>query len=324
MPSPGFSISSIPDFQAAALDQFLFQYTNVGAYREFCDHLGTSPSNVSSLENIPFLPVEMFKSHSLIAGDAMPELVFRSSGTTGNNTSTHYVVDPALYRESILNGFKLFFGDPSGWCFFALLPSYLEREDSSLVYMVDRLIKASHNSYGGFYLYDHDEMLRNIRKAYSSGLKIMIIGVSFALLDLAENLSPDLSACTVVETGGMKGRREELTREELHNILKRGMNLKTIHSEYGMTELLSQAWSTGEGIFQCPPWMKILIRDSYDPAEILPAGRTGSINIIDLANRYSCSFLATSDLGRSNPEGHFEVLGRMDHSDLRGCNLLLG
>ncbi len=324
MSPKGFSISSITDFESAALDQFLFQYTNVRVYREFCEHLGINPSGISGLENIPFLPVEMFKNHSIIAGNAQPELIFRSSGTTGANTSTHPVIDPALYRESILGGFKLFFGDPAEWCFFALLPSYLEREDSSLVYMVDRLIKASHNAYGGFYLYDHDEMLRNVKKAGSSGLKIMIIGVSFALLDLAENLSPDLSSCTIVETGGMKGRREELTREELHTILKREMNLKTVYSEYGMTELLSQAWSRGEGIFECPPWMKVLIRDSYDPAEILPAGRTGSVNVIDLANRYSCSFIATSDLGRSLPDERFEILGRMDHSDLRGCNLLLG
>ena len=251
-------------------------------------------------------------------------MIFKSSGTTGVIAGKHFVNDLSLYEESFLKSFRLFYGEPQEFLIAALLPSYTEREGSSLVYMADNLIRISQNLYSGFFKSNIEDLIHAIKKSKADNLKILLIGVSFALLDLAENQSPDLSGVIVMETGGMKGRRKELTRAELHSILKEKLNVLSIHSEYGMTELLSQAYSKGDGIFYCPPWMKVMIRDPQDPFTLYSEpGRTGGINIIDLANINSCSFIATSDLGKLHKDGGFEVLGRFDNSDIRGCNLLV-
>jgi phenylacetate-coenzyme A ligase PaaK-like adenylate-forming protein len=250
--------------------------------------------------------------------------VFESSGTTGSATSRHYVSDLTVYEMSFQTGFRYFYGEPSDFFFAAMLPSYTERENSSLVYMMNSLIRKSKYRGSGFYNNDPIKLIKTLERVKQDGQKGILLGVSFALLDLAEKYSNDLSGLTVIETGGMKGRRKEITREELHSTLKAGFNIDTIHSEYGMTELLSQAWSKGEGIYYCPPWMKIFIRDPLDPLTLLEEpGRTGGINIIDLANIDSCSFLAANDIGKMHDDGGFEVLGRLDNSDVRGCNLLL-
>jgi phenylacetate-coenzyme A ligase PaaK-like adenylate-forming protein len=260
----------------------------------------------------------------IITGNNETVKIFESSGTTGSETSRHYVTDLNVYEESFLTSFKLFYGDPHDYFFAAMLPSYIERGNSSLVYMADRLIRNSREESSSFFPDDHKRLIAVIEKIRSAKKKGMLIGVSFALLELAEKFSPDLSGMIVVETGGMKGRRRELTREELHRVLKEKLNIGSVHSEYGMTELLSQAWSKGEGIFQTPPWMKILLREINDPLSVFDEpGTTGGINIIDLANYNSCSFISTGDLGRLNPDGRFEVLGRFGNSDLRGCNLLI-
>ena len=252
-----------------------------------------------------------------------PEIVFESSGTTGMERSRHFVADAGLYRESFMKGFEWFYGAAKDWCFLALLPSYLEREGSSLVYMAEHLIHASGHPDSGFYLYDHDKLLSTLSRLQAQKQKTILLGVSFALTDLAEACRENLSGILIMETGGMKGRKKELVREEVHQLLKKSFGVATIHSEYGMTELLSQAYSQGEGLFRTPPWMKVLIRDTHDPFNFLPPGNTGLISIVDLANYHSCAFISTSDLGRSNPDGTFEVLGRMDNSDVRGCNLLI-
>ena len=252
------------------------------------------------------------------------EAVFESSGTTGQTTSRHYVADLSVYEESFLSGFRYFYGDPEEYFFAGLLPSYVERKNSSLVYMVNRLINISSDPHSGFFIEEVNKMITILQSVKKEKRKGILIGVSFALLDLAEKLAPDLSGIVVVETGGMKGRRKEITREELHLTLKKEFNIQSVHSEYGMTELLSQAWSKGDGLFYCPPWMKIMIRDTGDPLSILKEyGTTGGINVIDLANINSCSFIATGDLGKLYKDGGFEVLGRFDSSDIRGCNLLI-
>jgi hypothetical protein len=279
--------------------------------------------SVDNPGGIPFLPVELFRNHKIITGNSATEMIFESSGTTGISPSRHFVSDLSLYRSSFLRSFKLFYGEPEDYLIAALLPSYIEREGSSLVYMADNLIKESLNPHSGFYNDNIEDLIITIKEAKDKNHKILLLGVSFALLDLAENHSPDLSGVIVMETGGMKGRRKEITRSELHSILKEKLNVNSVHSEYGMTELLSQAYSKENGIFYCPPWMKILIRDPQDPLTIYnKPGMTGGINIIDLANIYSCSFIATGDLGRVHDDGGFEVLGRFDNSDVRGCNLL--
>ena len=319
-----FNIEQQADFQDTALEIFKLQSEKNQVYRDFIKYLRIEPSDVHHPVEIPFLPAGFFKYHRIISGSEPGNLVFQSSGTGGRMTSRHYIVDPDVYEMSFLRSFDLFYGDPAGYFIAALLPSYTERDNSSLIYMVNVLIKKSNIQYSGFYRNNIDELLLNIKKAKSESRKIILLGVSFALLDLAEKYSPDLSGVIVMETGGMKGRRKEITREELHNQLKKGLNVQNIHSEYGMTELLSQAYSKGEGLFSCPPWMKILIRDPHDPLSILDEpGRTGGINVIDLANIHSCSFIATDDLGRVNANGSFEVLGRFDSSDVRGCNLLI-
>ena len=317
-----FSISNSREFEQLALEVFQFQYTNNAQYKTFCELLGKSPSNVQNTNEIPFLPIEFFKTQKITSTQRPPEAIFESSGTTKSNISRHYVPDLNLYSQSFLDGFTKFYGPVEGYCVLALLPSYLEREGSSLVYMVNEFISRSKHTDSGFYLYDLKALMQKLEQLENQQTKTLLIGVSFALLDLAERFSMPLKHTIIMETGGMKGRRKELIREELHGILKKAFGVSKIHSEYGMTELLSQGYSQGDGLFKCPPWMKISIRDTEDPLSLQNDGITGGINVIDLANVYSCSFIATQDLGRTYPNGTFEVLGRFDHSDIRGCNLM--
>jgi phenylacetate-coenzyme A ligase PaaK-like adenylate-forming protein len=320
-----FYIKDRKSFQETALEIFRYQADNNKVYKEFIKGFSLNHETVSGSENIPFLPIQFFKNHKIISGNLPAVRIFESSGTTGSSVSRHYVVDPEIYEASFFRTFNLFYGDPAGYFIAAVLPSYTERENSSLVYMMDNLIKKSNNPLSGFYKDNIGELLTNIKKEKAKGQKIFLIGVSYALLDMAEQYSPDLSGVIVMETGGMKGRRREITREELHSVLRKGFSVTEIHSEYGMTELLSQAYSKSNGIFYSPPWMKVFIRDPQDPLTIIDEpGITGGINIIDLANIHSCSFIATSDLGKLHEDGSFEVLGRFDDSDIRGCNLLVG
>jgi len=310
-------------FSQSALDTFHRQATENPVYRQYLELLGCNPSSVSVIADIPFMPIGFFKSHRVVTGPGAETRIFESSGTTGDQTSKHYILNDRIYIDSLESGFRHFFGEPSDYCFLALLPSYLERQNSSLVFMMDHLIHQSSHPLSGFYLNNRSELAEKLEYLEKTGQKTMLIGVTFALLDLAEQFPMRLKNTVVVETGGMKGRREEPTREELHDILKTAFSLESVGSEYGMTELLSQAWSTGKGIYRTPPWMKILIRDPYDPFRRIPDGKSGGIDVIDLANQNSCSFIQTQDLGRLHPDGGFEVLGRFDHSELRGCNLLI-
>jgi phenylacetate-coenzyme A ligase PaaK-like adenylate-forming protein len=319
-----FNIKSQTAFLKAALEVFNYQLINNPVYQDFIKSLGKGRASVKTLSEIPFLPVEFFRNHKIISGDSPVEMIFESSGTTGAIPGKHFVQDLSLYEESFSKTFHLFYGDPANLLIAALLPSYIERSNSSLIYMVDNLIKRSSHQESGFYKENITEMIHTLNKAKKANRKALLIGVSFALLELAEQISSDLSGVIVMETGGMKGRRKELTRAELHAILKDKFKVQSIHSEYGMTELMSQAYSKGDGMFYCPPWMKVLIRDPQDPLTIYSEpGKTGGINIIDLANINSCSFIATGDLGRVHDDGGFEVLGRFDSSDIRGCNLLV-
>lgn len=336
-----FTIDSDEAFEVLAMEVFAFQYANNAVYREFCDALKRSPAHVEKVTDIPFLPVGFFKTHKVVSFQGGEEAVFLSSGTTsqpdtqsmipGINDQTdvfamrsrHFIKDLALYHRSFTECFRRFYDDPSEYCILALLPSYLEREGSSLVCMVDELIKQSGHPDSGFYLDNLQGLSGKLVKLSDSGDKVLLLGVSFALLDLAQSHPTKIKNAVVMETGGMKGRRREMIREELHGILKDSFGVGAIHSEYGMTELLSQAYSKGDGMFACPPWMRVLIRDSHDPLQINDVGRAGGINIVDLANVHSCSFLATEDLGKTHPNGLFEVLGRFDNSDIRGCNLLV-
>ncbi len=318
-----FNINNADDFEEVALDIFKFQYENNEVYRDFCIHLRKSPKNVSTTLKIPFLPISFFKTHRVVSTQKESQTIFTSSGTTQSTTSKHFVPNIELYEKSFLKAFELFYGKPKDFCILALLPSYLEREGSSLIYMVNSLIEKSGHPHSGFYLHNLEELHQKLKILESKGAKTLLIGVSFALLDLVEQFPSTLTNTIVMETGGMKGRRKELIREELHQILKKGLGVEHIHSEYGMTELLSQGYSKGNGIFETPPWMKIVTRDTEDPLSIQPNGKTGGVNVIDLANLYSCSFIATQDLGKTYPNGTFEVLGRFDDSDIRGCNLMV-
>ncbi|HSP12055.1 MAG TPA: hypothetical protein VLO29_05975 [Salegentibacter sp.] len=318
-----FSVQNEAEFRDMALRVFEFQYQNNKVYRQFCELLKKNPNNLSSLEEIPFLPIGFFKSHKIVSSTNTPEIIFTSSGTTGMQTSNHYVTDLSLYEKSFLKAFESFYGNPEELVILAILPSYLERTGSSLIYMADALIKKSTQAESGFYLHNLDDLQETLEKTEKAGKKTLLIGVSFALLDLIERYKFNLKNTIVMETGGMKGRRKEMIRTELHEILCKGFGVPAIHSEYGMTELLSQAYSRGEGVFECPAWMKILIRDSEDALSLLPPHKTGGINVIDLANFNSCSFIATQDLGRETAPGKTEILGRFDHSDIRGCNLLI-
>lgn len=318
-----FTITSESEFESAALEIFRFQYRNNAVYREFCEYLGKQEHDVTQLFEIPFLPISFFKSKEIISGTKIPETIFSSSGTTESQASKHFVNELHLYEKSFRTAFSHFYGTVSDYCVLALLPSYLERDGSSLIYMVDDMIRKSGHPASGFHLNDLDGLQNKLKQLEVAGQKTLLMGVSFALLDMVEAHPIELKHTTVMETGGMKGRRKELIREELHAILKKGFGVDTIHSEYGMTELLSQAYSKGNGIFEPPPWMKIIIRDTEDPLCFHAPGKTGGMNIIDLANRYSCAFIATQDLGKAHRNGTFEVLGRFDHSDVRGCNLMV-
>lgn len=318
-----FSISSTREFEKISLEVFRHQYHHVALYRKFCDLLKISPQTVTQPFQIPFLPIEFFKSHPIIAEGEKPQITFTSSGTTGAVTSKHLVSDLNWYEKSFNLAFESFYGKIQDLVILALLPSYLEREGSSLVYMVNHLIQKSGHPESGFYLDDLEKLKITLETLEKKGKKVLLIGVSFALLDLVEAHTFNLKNTVIMETGGMKGRRREMIREELHQILKKGFGVDHIHSEYGMTELLSQAYSAGDGIFTCPPWMKMYIRDPEDALTYLPPHKTGGINLIDLANFNSCSFIATQDLGKDLGNGKTEILGRFDNSDIRGCNLMV-
>ena len=318
-----FSINNEADFEAVALEVFRHQAKNCTVYKEFITGMKLDVDKITSIEQIPFLPVEFFKSHTIVSNDDKAEIVFSSSGTTGITTSRHVVTDVSWYVESFRKAFELFYGDVKDYTILALLPSYLEREGSSLIYMAEDLIKQSNNPDSGFYLYNYDELYHQLKKQQQAKKPTILIGVTFALLDFVEQYSLDFPELIVMETGGMKGKRKEMIREELHDILCRGFGVDVIHSEYGMTELLSQGYSKGNGIFETPPWMRIITRDTNDPVSLISDGKTGGINIIDLANVNSCSFIATQDLGKIYEDGSFEVLGRFDNADIRGCNLLI-
>lgn len=296
-------------------------------YQKYVDSLGILPRNITTIEAIPFLPVSFFKTHKVASTDFEPEIIFESSGTTGSDTSRHFIKDLSLYKRSFNKGFEQFYGSPSKWCILGLLPGYLERKNSSLIEMVNDLIKKSGNPNSGFYLNDHERLFQTLVHNEIIQQPTLLIGVTYALLDFAQNHSMKLQETIVMETGGMKGKRKEITREEIHGFLKNKLGLKEVHSEYGMTELLSQAYSPGNGIFRTPAWMKILVREYNDPFAIYSSPKkekpiNGLINIIDLANIYSCSFIATDDVGRLHKDNSFEVLGRRDMSDIRGCSLL--
>lgn len=309
------------NFENLALSIFKLQFEQIEVYQEYCKIMGKSPDSVQSLSDIPFLPIDIFKTHHVISKSAIPELIFESSATTGQTTSKHQIIDVSIYETSFLKTFKMFYGAPDEYIFLALLPSYLERNNSSLVYMTDRLIKESKNTQSGFFMNNFEELNNQIQLSKNSEKKIFLIGVTYALLDFSEQYPQDLSNATVMETGGMKGRRKEMVRDEIHTFLKNKLKVEKVHSEYGMTELLSQAYSKGDGIFSCPPWMKVFIRDSYDPTQFSETG-SGGINVIDLANINSCSFIATGDLGRKTNKDSFEVLGRLQDAEVRGCNLM--
>jgi phenylacetate-coenzyme A ligase PaaK-like adenylate-forming protein len=318
-----FTISNQKQFDKIALKVFRFQYENNLVYREFCDFLKTDIQKVKSIQQIPFLPIQFFKSHSVVSNTNLIQATFTSSGTTGIITSKHLVTDMSVYEESYRKGFSQFYGNIEDYVILALLPSYLEREGSSLIHMVDDLIQQSNQPESGFYLHNYDELIAKLIQLDQAGQNVILIGVTYALLDLIEKHSFELEHTIIMETGGMKGKRKEMIREELHQQLCHGFGVKSIHSEYGMTELLSQAYSLGEGIFECPSWMQIVVRDTEDAMSYVREGKTGGINVIDLANINSCSFIATQDLGKKYPNGSFEVLGRFDHSDIRGCNLMV-
>jgi phenylacetate-coenzyme A ligase PaaK-like adenylate-forming protein len=317
-----FKIDTEERFNEISLEVFQYQAKKNAVYKRYIDLLGVNPNQVSEVESIPFMPIELFKTHEVVTGSRSgKEILFTSSGTTGTTTSKHYVQNIELYKKSFSEAFRMFYGAPEAYRILALLPSYMERGGSSLIYMVDDLVKKSNHPQSGFFLDNLDDLRELL--LLDCDRKTLLIGVSFALLDLIEVGKMQLKDTIVMETGGMKGRRKEVTRQELHEALTEGCGIEEIHSEYGMTELLSQAYSRGQGTFLSPPWMKVIIRDPNDALTILPQGKSGGINVIDLANLYSCAFLATSDLGKVNPDGSFEILGRFDHSDIRGCNLLV-
>jgi hypothetical protein len=312
-----------------ALEVFHFQYRNNPVYRQYTDSLHIDPESIDSVTRIPFLPIQFFKSTEIKTTEFEPEIIFESSGTTGELKSKHFVKNLGVYKKSFTDCFELFYGPENEWCILALLPSYLESNNASLVTMVDELIKRSEHSLSGFYINDHEKLYHMLLHNEILQQPTLLIGVTFALLDFAEKHTMHLGNTVIMETGGMKGRRDELTREEVHEILMRKTGVRQVHSEYGMTELLSQAYSRGNGIFKCPPWMKVFVRNEDDPFAVHAPSLsnkkvdTGLINVIDLANIYSCSFIATDDVGRLFHNGSFEVRGRCDNSDIRGCSLMV-
>ena len=306
-----------------ALKVFRYQHENNQVYRDFCDFLKTDKQKVKSIQQIPFLPIQFFKSHQVVSNSQNIQEVFTSSGTTGIDTSKHFVTDLSLYEHSYRLAFSEFYGNIENYAVLSLLPSYLERTGSSLIYMVKDLIELSQNPNSGFYLNNLEDLSNKLIELDNSGQNILLIGVTYALLDLLEKQNFQLKNTIIMETGGMKGKRKEIIREELHQILCKGFGVASIHSEYGMTELLSQAYSLGNGLFECPSWMQIHIRDTEDALTYVNYGKTGGVNVIDLANINSCSFIATQDLGKKYPNNSFEILGRFDNSDIRGCNLMV-
>ena len=318
-----FNIQNQSDFKTCALQVFRHQFKNNTVYRSFCDLLYIHSSDVKEIEEIPFLPIQFFKSHAVLSSTQAVKETFTSSGTTGSSVSKHMVTDLSWYTKSYTKGFEYFYGPIEEYTVLGLLPNYLERDGSSLIYMVDDFIKKSNKPSSGFYLNNLTELSKTLIALDKKGEKVLLIGVTFALLDLIERQQFKLQNTIIMETGGMKGRRKEMIRNELHEILCAGFGVSKIHSEYGMTELLSQGYSSGDGVFDCPPWMKILARDTEDALTMVGTNKTGGLNVIDLANYNSCSFIATQDLGKVDNNGSFEVLGRFDHSDIRGCNLMV-
>lgn len=311
------------NFDSIALELFRLQYARNKVYKSFVDALSVRPEDVQDVTCIPFLPVSFFKSHDVVTGDKAPgATVFYSSATTSDTPSRHIVNDIALYDANLLKGFRQFYGNPQEYVFLGLLPSYLQRNGSSLVYMVQKLMEHSGKEMNGFYLDEHEQLYNVLNSLEAVGQKYLLVGVTFGLLDFAERYSMKLQNGIVMETGGMKGRRQEMTRGEVHETLKKSLGVQRVHSEYGMTELLSQAYAVQDGIFQPSSTMKLLVREQNDPLELNSAG-TGNLNIIDLANLHSCAFIATDDIGTVYEDGSFEVLGRTDHSALRGCNLMV-
>lgn len=322
-----FNIKTEADFQAACLETFLYQYENVEVYRKFVDFLGKNPSEIKEIKDIPFLPIEMFKNHLVLDKNFQTDNYFQSSGTTQMlNRSKHYIADFNLYEESVYKSFEKFIGKPEEYIFLGLLPNYSENPHSSLIYMVDFLMKKSAQPENGYFLYNHQELFELLQRLGQENKKVILFGVSFALLDFLDSQNDfttlQLHDFTIIETGGMKGRKEEMTKDELLKMLQKGFGTEKIFSEYSMTELLSQAYSLGNNEYSCPNWMRIFIRNTEDPFSYVENGRTGAINIVDLANKHSCSFIATQDLGKVF-KNHFQVLGRIDHSDIRGCSLLV-
>ncbi|MFN4299246.1 MAG: acyl transferase [Thermaurantimonas sp.] len=323
--TPSEIITELSDnlFTEKALEVFNFQHAHCEVYRMFVDGLGINVSSVKTLEQIPFLPIEMFKKFQILTAKSTYQTIFRSSTTTGAIPSSHYIADLDWYKKSLTTGFQLFYGAPGEFCIIGLLPSYLERKDSSLVYMVNHLMRLSAHPLNGFFLYEYEELVNRLEYLNNKGQKTLLIGVTFALLDLAERYSLELPDTILLETGGMKGRRREMIREEVHDILNDRLRPKRIDSEYGMTELLSQAYKMGELPFVTEPWMRVFARNINDPLGAFAYNSTGLLHVIDLANVYSCAFIATQDLGRVYSDGTFEVLGRYDHAEARGCNLMV-
>lgn len=318
-----FDIQTATEFNQTALEIFRYQAQHTPVYRSYIQALGIDTCSITDYRKIPFLPIQFFKTQSVLAEELSAAITFSSSGTTGMTNSKHHVPDLKWYTDSFRKAFQLFYGDIQDIAILALLPSYLERDGSSLIYMVDDLIQASGQSESDYFLYNHQDLLDTLLKLQQTGTKTILIGVTYALLDFIEQYQLEFPDLIVMETGGMKGKRREMVRDELHQLLKEGFGVQHIHSEYGMTELLSQGYSYGDGLFYTPPWMKILIRDTNDPLSLLENKKTGAINVIDLANYHSCSFIATQDLGKIHVDQSFEILGRFDNSDIRGCNLLV-
>lgn len=322
-PEEIIQIQTKKDFHRVAMKVFRFQYEYNPIYQQFCNLLNKTPEQVKTIADVPFLPIEFFKSRDVLSSTNPIQITFTSSGTTGMITSKHHVTDLAYYEYSFRAAFSHFYGNIEDYVVLALLPAYLEREGSSLIYMVEDLIEGSNQPESGFYLNNYEELAKTLVNLDKQGKNVLLIGVTYALLDMIEMQKFSLSNTIIMETGGMKGRRKEMIREELHKVLCDGFGVSKIHSEYGMTELLSQGYSFGDGIFECPPWMDILTRDPEDALTYVEEGKTGGVNVIDLANVNSCSFIATQDLGKKYKDGSFEILGRFDHSDIRGCNLMV-
>jgi hypothetical protein len=315
--------SNLKNFDELTLQAFAYQFDNNKLYNQYCKHNKIEDKqSILNITQIPFLPIQFFKSKKIICGTANEEIIFTSSSTSGQGESKHFVTDISIYKKSFFKAFEIFYGPIKDYCFLALLPSYLERNGSSLIMMCDELIKTSKHPLSNFYLHNHADLFEVLKELNNKKHKTILLGATFGLLDFADEFQVNFPELIVIETGGMKGRKKEMIRSEIHEILQNGFGVNKIHSEYGMTELLSQAYSNGDGLFECPPWMKVKISDNTDPFSFVNENKSGVINIIDLANINSCCFIQTQDIGKQNNKGQFEVLGRLDFSDVRGCSLL--